>query len=688
MALASSNCWFCCSSSEVDKATRARLCFTKTSSGNGRVAKWNGSAWICASDNDTTYSPSPTVSALDGSSSLGSSADYSRGDHKHGIGTGAITSTHILDGTILFADIGPNGCANDQIIKWNGTVWTCAADNAGPSPSATVSTLTGTGTSGTAAEYSRGDHAHGIGTGAITSTHILNGTILNEDIASTAAIDFSKLSGVASSTHNHDSTYVKLDQPGTISSAMIINGAVGPENVGFNYAGSGSKGGPAYGLDCAGCVTNGHLADHAVSADKIDKGPAGAGQALMYDGTNVIWGNPTSAPVSLPYFGTTSSSLPAFTITNTGSGRAGSFEITDSLNQSDTLTVLTSGTGSAGNFEIENSFNNNSAILVQTFGTGTAGYFVIDNSSNDRPALYAETDGTGSAGYFVTTNSSNNFPALAVYTYGTGDAAYFSGNVTVAGNLNATSLAGNGSGLTNVNADTLDGQHASAFIGGGQADSISTGMIQAGAVTDAKITGPISGSKLGPHNHSASDITSGTLGNARFSAYSNLTAEGYLDNNADNDLLTRSQADARYVNEGQANSVTSAMIGNGTILLANIAQNSCTTGQIMKWNGSAWACAADESTNSWNLLGNSGTNPATNFIGTTDNKPLELRTNNSRVLRIEPTAGTPNIIAGYLGNYVPAGVVGATIGGGGKSGNATWVTDDYGTVGGGFGNLA
>lgn len=70
---------------------------------------------------------------------------------------------------------------------------------------------------------------------------------------------------------------------------------------------------------------------------------------------------------------------------------------------------------------------------------------------------------------------------------------------------------------------------------------------------------------IGSHTHSGSDITSGTLDHTLFSAYSDLTAEGYLDNNANTDILTRIQADARYVNENQANSVTSAMIVDGAV---------------------------------------------------------------------------------------------------------------------------
>jgi len=40
------------------------------------------------------------------------------------------------------------------------------------------------------------------------------------------------------------------------------------------------------------------------------------------------------------------------------------------------------------------------------------------------------------------------------------------------------------------------------------------------------------------HTHAAADINSGTLSDARYSAYSDLTAEGYLDNNAVGDLVT------------------------------------------------------------------------------------------------------------------------------------------------------
>jgi hypothetical protein len=50
----------------------------------------------------------------------------------------AVTSASLADGTIQFIDLGQNGAAHDQIIKWNGTSWTSADDDAGPPSEWTV----------------------------------------------------------------------------------------------------------------------------------------------------------------------------------------------------------------------------------------------------------------------------------------------------------------------------------------------------------------------------------------------------------------------------------------------------------------------------------------------------------------------------------------------------------------------
>ena len=95
---------------------------------------------------------------------------------------------------------------------------------------------------------------------------------------------------------------------------------------------------------------------------------------------------------------------------------------------------------------------------------------------------------------------------------------------------------------------------------------------------------------------------------------------------------------------------------------------------------------------------------ATLMLGTTDNQPLELKVNGLRALRLEPTGdsvsdldtqpdGAPNVIGGSPVNFVSAGVVGATISGGGATNHfgvpqPNRVAADYGTIGGGLGNNA
>jgi hypothetical protein len=94
------------------------------------------------------------------------------------------------------------------------------------------------------------------------------------------------------------------------------------------------------------------------------------------------------------------------------------------------------------------------------------------------------------------------------------------------------------------------------------------------------------------HKHGAADITSGTLANDRFSAYGDLSAEGYLNNDADGDLLIRSQADARYVNEGQTNSITSAMIGDGEVMSNDLADGAALA-EILDDDGAGSGLDAD-----------------------------------------------------------------------------------------------
>jgi hypothetical protein len=114
---------------------------------------------------------------------------------------------------------------------------------------------------------------------------------------------------------------------------------------------------------------------------------------------------------------------------------------------------------------------------------------------------------------------------------------------------------------------------------------------------------------------------------------------------------------------------------------------------ITPGGGNTLTFAVNGVANDWQLTGNAGTTPGLNFLGTTDNQPLEFWVNSSRAFRLEPnTSGSPNVIGGSMVNFVAPGTVGAVIAGGGAtnyfSGNvySNSVASDFSSVGGGFGN--
>lgn len=117
------------------------------------------------------------------------------------------------------------------------------------------------------------------------------------------------------------------------------------------------------------------------------------------------------------------------------------------------------------------------------------------------------------------------------------------------------------------------------------------------------------------------------------------------------------------------------------------------------------ATVADSATttpNAWSILGNTGTDAATNYLGTGDNTPLILAVNGKPGWSLWPTASTPNIIGGWVsptGNFaynrVLNGAVGAVIGGGGFDDPEAYThafmnstSSNYSVIGGGQGNWA
>lgn len=74
-----------------------------------------------------------------------------------------------------------------------------------------------------------------------------------------------------------------------------------------------------------------------------------------------------------------------------------------------------------------------------------------------------------------------------------------------------------------------------------------------------------------------------------------------------------------------------------SLLVYNTGTGGLTPAGYYYWDGSKWVrlvTMGGSPSDAWLTLGNAGTNPATHFIGTTDNTSLVFRTNNTEQMRL------------------------------------------------------
>jgi len=82
------------------------------------------------------------------------------------------------------------------------------------------------------------------------------------------------------------------------------------------------------------------------------------------------------------------------------------------------------------------------------------------------------------------------------------------------------------------------------------------------------------------------------------------------------------------LNATDAGDVTQQLIHKGTVVY-NVTVSADLQEGFYYWDGTKWASmgSGGSSAAGWELQGNNGTEPANNFVGTTDNKDLSIRTN-------------------------------------------------------------
>lgn len=265
------------------------------------------------------------------------------------------------------------------------------------------------------------------------------------------------------------------------------------------------------------------------------------------------------------------------------------------------------------------------ALDITNTGTSNAGLFRISNPANVNPALSSITDGTGLALALNVTNASNSGAALSIVHNGTGNA------ISANRPIQATQFVGDGSLLTNLPAVSLTLPFSAST----------------GAVSNAfQITHTGTGNSAGEFHiqntsSSASALRAQSDGSGAAFTATNIGTNGFAAN-FDNTDATNASPTVFVVNQGtapaavfnQTNALNSAPVlsisssGSGPSIAAS--------GSIeaLQFVGDGSLLTGLAAGSGWGLSGNTGTDPATEFFGTTDAQDLVIKTNSAEAIRV------------------------------------------------------
>jgi hypothetical protein len=212
------------------------------------------------------------------------------------------------------------------------------------------------------------------------------------------------------------------------------------------------------------------------------------------------------------------------------------------------------------------------------------------------------------------------------------------------------------------------------------------------------------------HTHSALDITSGTLSDARLSANVPLLSDHqtFSGSNQFTGVLVATnpanQFAGNFVGNGGSLTSLNASALSGVIPQTSVPASVAQLGSNQTFTGTATFSPAGgapfrvassalvtnlnadqldgvSASAFWNIGGNSNA-AGTAFLGTIDNSPMEFRVNGTRGMRLLPGASAANFVAGSAGNAAVGAISGAGIVGGFNNS----VSNNYAFIGGGSGN--
>jgi len=155
------------------------------------------------------------------------------------IADNSVTSAKIIDGTIQFADVGQNGAASGQVVKWSGTAWQPSTDNIGTGVFLPLNggTITGAITSTGSPSITMGKGNFGSGNTNAGSYSFVAGqnNISSAYVASvaggsnnSATLDYASVGGGTSNLASATSAHVGGGDGNTASgNTSIVSGGLG-----------------------------------------------------------------------------------------------------------------------------------------------------------------------------------------------------------------------------------------------------------------------------------------------------------------------------------------------------------------------------------------------------------------------------------------------------------------------------
>jgi hypothetical protein len=231
------------------------------------------------------------------------------------------------------------------------------------------------------------------------------------------------------------------------------------------------------------------------------------------------------------------------------------------------LSVARGGTG-ASTILANGVLYGNGTDAIQTTAVGTNGYLLYSNNGTpdwlDQNSVNAGQLDSLDSLQFLRSDTSDNFTSgTLTLNAGTSlviDGSWFLGATEILADANELNIL-NGAILTTAELNVLSGMLATTselnILNGTTITTSELNLLTSltGTIWTSDNDGPGTGlnadlldGEEGSYYRNATNINAGTLGTDYFSAYADLTAEAYLDNNSDTDILTRIQSDGRYVN--------------------------------------------------------------------------------------------------------------------------------------------